>query len=82
MSIGRIMASIFILGFGTIFGLGHLLWGVLRFIKEDSHKPISWSILNFDKMDYDTAPSVQLILLGAISIVGVLVWYFYVFRSW
>jgi len=73
MTIGRTIVAVFIFGFGSIFGIWHILWGISRYKIEEKHKPISWSFLNFDKMDYETAPAIQLILLGVFVIIGVAV---------
>lgn len=81
MTAGRIIASTFILGFGSIFGVFHIFWGIRRLRRDGFKKTNVMTLLNFDKMQYETAPGHQLILLGTVSLVGAAIWYFYVFRT-
>jgi hypothetical protein len=82
MTVPRFLVSIFILGFGSLFSLGHIVWGVLRIKRDGLYGKYSLKLFGFTKMDYGTAPGEQLILLGVIAIILVLIWYDQVFRTW
>lgn len=81
MTVGRIVASTFILGFGSIFGVFHILWGIRR-LRRDGYKRMKvMKLFNFDEMQYETAPGHQLILVGTVALLAVAIWYVYVYRK-
>jgi len=82
LTITRILVVVFILGFGSLLGLGHIIWGLFRIKRDGLYEKYSIKFFGFTKMDYGTAPGEQLILLGFIIIVLVLVWYELVFTLW
>ena len=82
MTVPRVLVAFFILGFGSLFGLGHVVWGILRIKRDGLYGKYSFKLFGFTKMDYATAPGEQLILLGLITIMLVFIWYEQVFKTW
>ena len=82
MTIPRILVASFSLGFGSLFGIGHIVWGICRIKRDGLCGKYSLRLFEFTKMDYATAPGEQLILLGAVTLILVFLWYEQVFRTW
>ncbi len=81
MTVGRIIASTFILGFGSVVAVFHIGLGVKR-LKEEGLKKISIKDLrNIDAIKYETAPAIQLFFIGVACFAMIAYWYFSVFRT-